>query len=164
MRKFLLPFTFLLFLSCGQQSGDQKSNSDNPNDSASRARQKLTADSMKKKNPMLIMPPDSVYTGDYVDRYANGIVKFRGQFRFGLRHGQWMSFYPDGTKWSELHYDKGLRHGPNITYYPGSIKRYEGFYKHDKQDSVWMYYDSTGAIVEKLLYKDDRVMKKLPTE
>lgn len=109
---------------------------------------------MKKLNPLLILPPDSSYSGEYIDKYANGIVKFRGNFRFGERHGQWFSFYPDGKLWSEMHYDKGLRHGPNLTYYENGNIRYSGYYKMDQADSVWTYCDSTGKKVEVLTYKN----------
>ncbi|MCE3229722.1 MAG: hypothetical protein K0S32_4273 [Bacteroidetes bacterium] len=132
-------------------------------DSVSKVSQRRNSDSLKKLNPLLIMPPDSTYTGDYIDKYDNGITKFKGFFRFGKRHGQWMSFYPDGGLWSELHYDKGQRQGPNIAYYEdGKTKRFEGSYKNDVRDSVWTYYDSIGKPLEKMLFKDDKVVKKLP--
>ena len=131
-------------------------------DSISRAEQSKRADSLKKTNPLLIVPPDSNYTGDYIDKYPNGITKFRGNFRFGERHGHWMTFYPNGLSWSEMHYDKGLRHGANITYYETGKMRYSGFYKKDKKDSLWSYYDSLGVLVQKLIFKDDRFIKELP--
>jgi antitoxin component YwqK of YwqJK toxin-antitoxin module len=132
-------------------------------DSVSKIEQRKVVDSLKKKNPLLIMPPDSTYTGDYIDKYENGITKFRGFFRFGKRHGQWMSFYPNGGLWSEMHYDKGLREGPNVTYYEdGKTKRYEGFYKNDTRDSIWCYYDSVGNVAERIMFRNDKVVKKLP--
>jgi antitoxin component YwqK of YwqJK toxin-antitoxin module len=131
-------------------------------DSLSRTEQRRQADSMKKGNPLLIVPPDSEYTGDYTDKYESGVIKFRGFFRFGKRHGQWMSFYPDGVLWSELHYEKGLRHGPNITYYTNGKKRYEGFYRDDQQDSLWTYYDTSGVVVEKVRYARNKIVKRLP--
>ncbi|MGZ3900598.1 MAG: toxin-antitoxin system YwqK family antitoxin [Bacteroidia bacterium] len=131
-------------------------------DSISKVEQRKKVDSLKKKNPLLIMPPDSNYTGDYTDKYPGGIIKFKGFFRFGKRHGQWMSFYPTGLLWSEMHYDKGLRHGPNIAYYEGGGKRYEGVYKNDERDSVWCYYDSIGNVAEKVLFKHDKIVQKLP--
>src|SRR5687767_14895813 len=67
----------------------------------------------KKKNIYLIEAPDTNYTGDYLDKYSNGNVKFKGFFRFGKRHGQWLAFYANGIMWSECFYDKGLRHGAN---------------------------------------------------
>lgn len=131
-------------------------------DSLSKIEQKHKVDSLKVVNPLLIMPPDSNYTGDYADKYPGGIIKFKGFFRFGKRHGQWMSFYPTGILWSEMHYDKGLRQGPNITYYEHGSKRYEGYYKNDNRDSVWCYYDSIGNLAEKVLFKNNTVVKKLP--
>ncbi|MCU0360004.1 MAG: hypothetical protein MUF75_04685 [Bacteroidia bacterium] len=129
-------------------------------DSLSLVRQKQKVDSLKKLNPLLILPPDSNYSGEYTDKYDNGIVKFRGAFRFGERHGQWFSFYPNGTLWSELHFDKGLRHGPNITFYENGKTRYTGFYKDDLVDSTWTYFDSTGIKVEELNYKNNKLVNR----
>lgn len=131
-------------------------------DSISRAGQKNKADSLKKKNPLLILPPDSMYSGDYTDKYPSGITKFKGFFRFGQRHGQWMSFYPTGLVWSEMHYDKGLRHGPNMAYYMDGKPRYTGFYKNDMQDSTWCYYDSLGTLLRKVQFAGKKAPKELP--
>ncbi|MEO6303912.1 MAG: hypothetical protein ABIP51_12145, partial [Bacteroidia bacterium] len=54
-------------------------------DSISKQQQKIVVDSLKKRNPLLIMPPDSIYTGDYIDKYNSGITKFKGFFRFGKK-------------------------------------------------------------------------------
>jgi antitoxin component YwqK of YwqJK toxin-antitoxin module len=159
MKKVVLFFSALVTLnSC--DGGDTAVDATR-SDSLSKVRQRTVADSMKKSNPLLILPPDSSYTGQYVDKYPSGITKFTGFFRFGERHGQWMSFYPNGGLWSEMHYDKGKRHGPNITYFENGKKRYEGFYRDDMQDSVWMYFDSTGKLAEKVLFKENRLVRKL---
>jgi len=131
-------------------------------DSVSKVQQKRVVDSLKKSNPLLIMPPDSNFTGDYVDKYASGITKFKGYYRFGKRHGQWISFYESGLPWSEMHFDKGIRSGINITYFDTGKERYKGIYKNDKRDSIWMFFDSIGNLAERLLYKDDKVIQKLP--
>ena len=115
MKKLLHIFTCFIYLlslsNCVQQEEKTLTEEEKRvNDSLSKIQQKLRSDSLKQKNPLLILPPDSDYTGTYVDKYPNGITKFRGFFRFGERHGQWMSFYPNGLLWSEMHYDKGLRH------------------------------------------------------
>ncbi|MBL7932909.1 MAG: hypothetical protein JNL60_13460 [Bacteroidia bacterium] len=164
MRTFLyLSFISFCLFSCNNSSDKELSPAEkHVRDSISKAHQRMSADSAKKKNPFLIMPPDSEYTGSYTDKYPNGIIKFKGQFRFGQKHGHWLSFYPNGLKWSEMHYDKGLRHGPNITYFEDGVMRYSGFYKLDKKDSVWCYYDSIGRVVEKVLFKDNRYVSKLP--
>lgn len=133
-------------------------------DSLSKLAQRKKADSLKKTNPLLILPPDSTYSGEYTDRYPSGVIKFKGYYRIGEKHGQWLSFYPNGMMWSELHFDKGLRHGPNITYFENGKMRYNGFYKNDVRDSVWNYYDSTGKMAQKVLFKDDKVLRNLPLD
>jgi antitoxin component YwqK of YwqJK toxin-antitoxin module len=160
---FIVTVFTILLSACNNQSEKEQTESEKHiADSLSKAEQRKKADSLKRDNPLLIMPPDSNYTGDYIDKYDNGIIKFKGFFRFGERHGQWMSFYPMGTLWSELHFDKGLRHGLNITYFKNGKKRYEGSYKNNKQDSVWNYYDTSGVLAEKVFYKNDVIVKKLP--
>jgi hypothetical protein len=166
MKKVLLILSLVLILfSCNNttetktlENGDQVRIAD----SISKQQQKIVADSLKKKNPLLILPPDSNYTGEYLDKYDNGIIKFKGNYRFGKRHGQWMSFYPSGLAWSEMHYDKGSRQGPNITYFENGKLRYSGYYKNDGRDSVWLYYDTLGKIAEKVVFKNDKIVKKLP--
>ena len=131
-------------------------------DSVSKVQQKIKVDSLKKSNPLLIMPPDSNFTGDYIDKYPTGITKFKGFYRFGKRHGQWISFYQNGVPWSEMNFDKGLRNGQNITYTETGKLRYKGIYKNDKRDSIWLYFDTIGNVAERILYKNDIVEKKLP--
>ena len=154
----------MVFISCDPSAKEDPENAKLIAESLSKTRQKKKGDSLKRINPLLIVPPDSNYTGDYIDKYETGVIKFKGFFRFGKRHGQWMSFYPTGGLWSELQFDKGLRHGQNITYYKSGKKRYEGIYKNDKQDSTWNYYDTSGVLAEKVIYLKDIVVKKLPAK
>ena len=165
MKKIIFILFIVFTFSCKNETVEIKKLSDVEQavlDSISKTEQKIKGDSMKKKNSLLILPPDSNYTGDYTDKYPNGITKFKGFYRFGKRHGHWMSFYPNGIKWSELFYDKGLRQGPNTTFFENGKIRYAGFYKNDLQDSVWDYYDTTGKVAQKILYKDDRMVNRLP--
>lgn len=160
LRIFAIPALGLyLLVACTNQT--QSETEKQRLDSLSRVQQRRHADSLKKQNPLLILPPDSTYTGEYIDKYPNGIIKFKGQFRFGERHGHWMSFFPNGDMWSEMHYDKGLREGPNKVMRENGHVFYAGFFKADKQDSIWDYYDEQGKIVKKVIYKQDRVVKEI---
>ena len=88
---FLAPLLVLLIWSCSNEKQEETPLSREEQiirDSLSLVNQKAKADSLKKLNPLLILPPDSNYSGDYIDKYDNGLVKFRGTFRFGERHGQ----------------------------------------------------------------------------
>ncbi len=120
------------------------------------------ADSLKaaqpevpKKNTDFIQPPDTDYSGDYTDRYKNGVIKFTGFFRFGKRHGQWMAFYINGEKWSECFYDKGLKHGASRVYFPNGVPQFTGWYKNDLKDSVWTFYDTLGKVTDVKYYRKD---------
>ena len=114
------------------------------------------ADSLKIATELkkyLITPPDPDYTGDYIDKYPNGVIKFTGFFRFGQRHGQWMAFYENGLKWSECFYDKGLKHGSTQVFYSNGNLNYSGWYKQDQKDSLWFWYDEKGKEVDKRAYR-----------
>jgi hypothetical protein len=124
-------------------------------DSLQPANQIDTAAVQKELNKYLIEPPDTNYTGDYLAKYENGNVKFKGFFRFGKRHGQWIAFYANGIMWSECFYDKGVKQGANNVYYENGKPRYIGWFKHDLRDSVWMFYDQFGKEARRILFKDD---------
>ncbi len=146
----------ILFLGCNNTATELTEEEKVIADSLSKVRQKVKSDSLKKLNPLLILPPDSEYTGDYIDKYPNGIIKYKGFYRFGQRHGQWIAFYDNGLPWSEQTYDKGIRDGANIVYFENSKVRYKGFYKNDKRDSTWTFYDSLGTLIKTMVYKDDK--------
>ncbi len=116
----------------------------------------VKSDSLKiatELNKYSIQPPVADYTGDYIDKYPNGVIKFTGFFRFGQRHGQWMAFYENGLKWSECFYDKGLKHGATMVYYQNGNLNYSGWYKQDQKDSLWFWYDDKGKEVDRRAYK-----------
>ena len=101
-----------------------------------------------------IAPPNADYTGDYVDKYPNGIIKFTGFYRFGKRHGQWISFYDNGNKWSECFYDNDKRNGQSIVYFPNGNIQYTGWYKKDLKDSIWFFYDINKKEIDKRTYRN----------
>ena len=142
--------TFVL-VSCKSGSTDKKA----VEDSLKVAEQNKMEHLKKEKNEYLIEPPDTNYTGEYLDKYDNGNVKFKGFFRFGKRHGQWMAFYASGLLWSECYYDKGLKHGANNVFYENGKPRYKGWFKNDLRDSLWVFYDESEKEIQKIQFKND---------
>ncbi len=150
LSSLLMTFAFL-FSSC-------------KNDEAAE-REKMKQDSLKNaastttltpnKGQFTITPPDKDYTGDYVDKYPSGVIKFTGFFRFGQRHGQWLAFYENGIKWSECFYDKGKRQGASMVYFPDGKLYYSGWFKNDLRDSIWVFYDEKGKEVDRRAFKND---------
>jgi antitoxin component YwqK of YwqJK toxin-antitoxin module len=156
MTKFIFYSTVLSFLiiSCGPNTEEKKVLAQK-NDSIAAKKVKDSLIEQKKKNPLIIIEPDSTYSGDFLDRYDNGIVKYRGYYRFGKRHGQWLSFYSNGYQWSEMFYDKGEMNGSSTTYYENGKMRYKGFYKNNLRDSTWEFYDTTGVLIQTVKFKKD---------
>jgi len=120
-------------------------------------KQALINDSLKiveELKKYAIQPPSPDYSGDYVEKYDNGVVKFTGYFRFGQRHGQWLAFYENGLKWSECFYDKGNKHGASVVYFPNGQVQYSGWYKNDLKDSLWTFYNDQGKQLEKRAFRN----------
>ncbi|MEO8762118.1 MAG: hypothetical protein ABI388_11430 [Bacteroidia bacterium] len=99
-----------------------------------------------------LAPPDTDYTGEFFQKYENGVVKTKGYFRFGKRHGQWFYFYPNGHMWSEAFYDNGKMNGHSKVYSENGKLYYEGDYKQDKAVGTWIYCDSVGKPIEERIY------------
>ena len=99
-----------------------------------------------------LAPPDSDYTGEFFQKYESGVIKTKGFFRFGKRHGQWFYFYPNGYMWSEAFYDNGKMNGHSKVYYETGKVYYEGDYKQDIAVGLWNYYDTTGKLAVERTY------------
>jgi antitoxin component YwqK of YwqJK toxin-antitoxin module len=91
-------------------------------------------------------PPDSNYTGEFFLKYDNGLMKVKGYFRFGKRHGQWFYYYPNGFVWSEGLFENGKMNGPSKVYHENGKTYYEGVYKLDKAVGTWNFYDTSAVL------------------
>lgn len=147
---YILPFFVLL--SCN--NGTQKENAVNQ-DSVDQASQ-IDSAVRKELNKYLIEPPDTSYTGDHLSKWENGNTKFKGFFRFGKRHGEWLAFYANGVMWSQCFYDKGLRQGANNVFFESGKPRYNGWYKNDLRDSIWVFFDEFGTEIKRITFKEDK--------
>ena len=146
---YILPF--LVLIACN--GGDTKETA--AQDSAKQGLSIDTAAVQKELNKYLIEAPDTNYSGDYLDKWENGNTKFKGFFRFGKRHGQWLAFYAAGPMWSECFYNKGLKHGANNVFYENGKARYKGWFKNDLRDSLWVFYDEFGMEQRRVWFKND---------
>src|ERR1044072_4267970 len=62
-------------------------------------------------SPVPQQAADSIWNGDYIEKYDNGVVKKRGYVSGGLASGEWLTFYEDGKPWSRGNYHNGVRTG-----------------------------------------------------
>jgi antitoxin component YwqK of YwqJK toxin-antitoxin module len=105
-------------------------------------------ESDQPKSPEISKPQNSeVKPGDYYEYHESGGLKIRGFYNDDLtREGLWISYYENGTKWSEAYYSAGKRDGHNITFYPSGKIRFVGEYKDDIKTGTWTFYDEAGAV------------------
>ena len=137
---FIVSIFTLLISAC---TSNQKTEVANPPSAEDSVSKKIKSQMDKIVDDLA--PPDTDYTGEFFQKYESGVVKTKGYFRFGKRHGQWFYFYPTGLLWSEAFYDNGKMNGHSKVYYENGKAYYEGDYKQDVAIGLWRYYDSTGA-------------------
>ena len=87
-------------------------------------------------------PP--VWTGDYVKKYKNGVIMMKGEYKYGKRWGQWMSFYETGKLWSEGLYKDGKRDGYSTVYFENGNKHMTGNYKEGRMVGKWTVFSEDG--------------------
>jgi antitoxin component YwqK of YwqJK toxin-antitoxin module len=135
MNKFVFLFT-IVFFSCTAEEATDKT--ETPIDSV-----EVSVDRSE------IEPEEQVSTtpGESIEYHPNGAVKMKGMLdENGERNGLWVSFYDNGTKWSESYYINGKRHGHSITFFPNGQIRYIGEYLNDEKTGSWKFYTEDGIL------------------
>ena len=94
-----------------------------------------------------------VENGVYEERYANGLIKVKGNYRGGKRHGSWVVFFDNGKIWSEGMYVNDIREGSSVVYHANGQKYYEGKYKDGKETGVWKFWDEKGNMMNEVDHK-----------
>ena len=93
-----------------------------------------------------------VQNGVFEERYENGIIKVKGNYAGGKRHGSWVSFFKNGKTWSEGLYVNGAREGMAVVWYENGQKYYEGKYEKGKEVGTWKFWDDKGALIKEVNY------------
>ena len=75
-------------------------------------------------------------------------------------HGDYVSYYEDGTLRQKSHYENGLREGLDEFYYENGSLQERCFYKNDKLHGTFEAYNEDGTIFEKYNYKNGEIVKK----
>lgn len=76
-----------------------------------------------------------------------------------VKEGCWIIPYPESKKINELiHYNDGLKNGLYKKYYENGDIAIKGYYKRDKKNGKWIYYNSLGQIQKKIHFKMDSVL------
>lgn len=91
-------------------------------------------------SPVPKQAADSIWEGDYIERYPNGVIKKRGYVKGGLASGDWLTFYDDGKPYSKGTYHAGYRVGYGVSWYHDGQKSSEGYYNQGKMVGTWKYW------------------------
>jgi antitoxin component YwqK of YwqJK toxin-antitoxin module len=141
-RLFLIPVcAALLFFSCaGPAVNPDKA------DTGANAKHGISVNNPVDKTPHAVK--DSIFNGEHIEKYKNGVIYMRGDIQGGLRAGEWLTFYPSGKPWSKGTYSNGLRQGYGVSYFENGNKSSEGYYKDDQMIGKWKFWDEYGNMKE----------------
>lgn len=136
---FFIPFLFIFSCNSAEESTtDETGNSETETEKIS------LSDQIPETS---VVTEETSLAGDYIENYPNGKLKMEGKLNVnGNRDGLWISYYENGTKWSESYYDDGSREGHSLSFFPSGQTRYIGEYKNDKKIGVWKFYDEDGEL------------------
>ena len=88
-----------------------------------------------------------VYQREYNE---DGTLFKEGPLENQRRHGDWKSYYRDGTLWSDNNYNHGAIDGKTITYFPNGKKRYEGYFTNASKTGIWKFWNEEGEFVKEV--------------
>jgi antitoxin component YwqK of YwqJK toxin-antitoxin module len=77
-----------------------------------------------------------------------------------LKHGLWVSWYPNGTKKSEGQFDRDMPAGRFTWFYENGQKQAEGDYRAGVQQGVWTTWHSNGLKQSRYEYRDGNLVGK----
>lgn len=97
--------------------------------------------------------PNKLSDKDYQEYYESGALKVEGDLDDAdARNGLWLSYYENGSKWSESMYVHGKKNGHSVTFFPNGKIRYIGEYKDDEKSGNWRFFDEAGLLVSEENY------------
>lgn len=81
--------------------------------------------------------------------YENGQLRLFGNYNEDEeRDGLWVSYFDDGTIWSECEYKNGKKDGLNNAYYSNGKIRFTGFWKENQRIGDWKSYSENGELLD----------------
>lgn len=93
--------------------------------------------------------------------YENGQKEMHGEFKNGMRHGQWTYWFQDGRKWTESLYENDLRVGKSVVWRESGFKNYEGMYSQGKPHGTWTFYDVDGSRNKDVMFEHGQKINEM---
>jgi len=93
-----------------------------------------------------------VQTGE-IHFYDNHCRKTEGKVKSYKKHGRWIAWRRDGTKWSEGDFQYDVNHGWHTVYHENGRIFYEGEYRIGDRVGVWKIWNEEGDVVKETDYE-----------
>lgn len=141
--KYLFYFPIILLFSCSSNEETQVT-SEEPIEEVTQSNSEIETESLDS-----VVASEPSLAGNYQENYPNGALKIEGETNAkGNRDGLWISYYEDGTKWSESYYNDGSKEGHTLSFFPNGQARYVGEYKNDLKTGTWKFYAEDGELIK----------------
>lgn len=92
--------------------------------------------------------------GKFTWYHPNGKVSSTGEYVNGNKNGEWKSFFPDGKTSYIYHYNFGNLEGEYISYFSDGTIEYKATYKDDELEGKYFKYFWNGKKREESVYKN----------
>lgn len=92
-----------------------------------------------------VAPPTN-FTGIWITYFVNGQKSHEIHYDAGKYHGEFTSFSPDGSKSVVQHHDHHVVVGEDTGYYPSGRIKYRGLHEAGKQVGTWIWYNEDGSV------------------
>lgn len=89
---------------------------------------------------------DPAANGSCKTYYSSGVLKEKGKFKKGQKHGKFITYYYDGSKKSEVKFKKGKEDGLYRSYYRNGKMEIQCFYLQGLMQGDYIEYHDNGAI------------------
>jgi antitoxin component YwqK of YwqJK toxin-antitoxin module len=96
---------------------------------------------------------DGERNGEWKFKSGNNIEQ--GKFIIGLRDGTWKSFYADGQLRFKGNFIQGNAEGQHTYYHENGRVKEERYYQSGLREKTWKKYDEDGTLLLTVTYKND---------
>lgn len=90
--------------------------------------------------------PPTQFTGLWTTYYVNGQKSYETHFENGKRDGEMTSYYDDGSKAVVTHFINGIQEGEEAGYFHSGKINYRGTYKTNEMVGTWTWFNEDGTV------------------
>ena len=115
-----------------------------------------------KNDKIYVIGEDKPYTGTFIEKYENGNLGKKTEFKNGVVHGKEETYDKNGQLLLLNTYKNGQKNGSHKSYYENGNLRTEATYKNGQNDGVSRMYYENGQLWRESKYKNGE--KVAPTK